>query len=77
MQSRFGSAAELRLGIERLARFNAWEEAHPQAFTPREGVAAIASLLRLLSDEQRATNDDPTYEGARFMLACLGRLRRA
>ncbi|HEX8152477.1 MAG TPA: hypothetical protein VF698_05095 [Thermoanaerobaculia bacterium] len=77
MQSRFGSAAELRLGLERLARFNEWEEAHPQTFTPQEGVAAVASLLRLTSDEQRAANDDPTYAGARFMLACLGRLPRA
>ena len=58
-----------------LERFNEWEKKNPHHLTPDQAIGAIGFLFSLLPPERRLHNDDPTYEGAKAMLAGLSRLR--
>ena len=73
-----GTREELLAYLERMKRFNEWEEANRREHTPEEALAAIDGLYRLgctLNHEWLTWNEDPTYEGARYMMSCLTALR--
>lgn len=60
--------------LAKMKRFNEWEEKNPWSLPPEAAIQAMSDLYDLAPEWARHQNDDPTYEGARFMLSCLRRL---
>ncbi len=73
-RSRFGSAEGLRDRAAAMARYEAWDRAHPVLLEPAAAIAAVGSLYRLLPEEARRREDDPEFEGVGKMLDALARL---
>lgn len=72
-----GTREEWEAYLERMRRFNEWEEANRRDETPEEAFAAVSGLYRLmhtLNPEWLNENEDPGYEGARYMMSCLSLL---
>ena len=73
-----GTREELLAYLERMKRFNEWEEANRKEHTPEEAFAIVSGLYRLMHTLNPAwltEKEDPTYEGARYMMSCLAVLK--
>lgn len=57
-----------------LGRYEEWNREHPVLMTPTAGVAAVASLYRLLPEEAWHREDDAEFRGVRNLLDALARL---
>jgi hypothetical protein len=60
--------------LAKMKRFNEWEEANPWSLPPEAAIQALSDLYDLSPVEAQSRNDDPTYQGARYLLSCLHRL---
>ncbi len=74
VSSIFGTKEEILARLEGYKRMNAWTDAHPEEFTLDEAFAMADELYDMMTPEARARRDDPTCDGAGFMLEVLSRL---
>lgn len=72
--SGFGTREEADARLAGLARFNEWEAKNPHQMSPQDAIANVGFLLTLLPLERRLQVDDPTYAGAKEMLAAFNRM---
>jgi len=66
---------ELLEYLEKMKRFNEWEEANPHRPTPQVALSCVSGLYRLLPEETRQHVEDPTHEGLRRTYEPLTRRR--
>ena len=77
MASIFGTKEEILAQLERWRKFNEWDEANPIHMPPEESLATADELYDMMTPEARMRNDDPEYQGFRYLLECLSRLKCA
>ncbi|MGN6186394.1 MAG: hypothetical protein ACTHQM_22400 [Thermoanaerobaculia bacterium] len=75
MSSIFGTKEEILARLEGYKRMNAWTDAQNARITPAEALDALDDLYDFMPPKTRARRDDPAYDGARFMMSTLSRLR--
>ena len=75
MTSIFGTKDEILAQLERYRKFNEWEEANPIHLSPEESLADADELYDMMTPEAQILNEDPEYQGFRYLLECLSRLK--
>ncbi|MBV8520041.1 MAG: hypothetical protein JO197_21795 [Acidobacteria bacterium] len=71
----FGTKEEILARLEAFRKFNEWEMENIPDWSPEQALALTDELYSMMPEEARMEREDPTYEGARWMMSVLARLK--